>query len=94
VSRIIKRVSTHISSCFRDHVKFPQTEAEWEMIRQHFYDIAGMSGVGGCIDCPHMRIQNPGGLNEEVFRNRKGWFSINIIIIFYLFIYSTLKHCS
>lgn len=37
-----------------------------------------MPGVGGCIDCTHIKIQNPGGLHGEVFRNRKGWFSLNV----------------
>ncbi|CAI6344057.1 unnamed protein product [Macrosiphum euphorbiae] len=81
VSRIIKRVSHEIASRFRDHVKFPQTEAEWSVIRQQFFEIAGMPGVGGCIDCTHIKIQNPGGINGEVFRNRKGWFSLNVQLV-------------
>lgn len=32
----------------------------------------------GCIDCTHIQIQSPGGNNAELFRNRKGVFSINI----------------
>ncbi|KAF0703522.1 putative nuclease HARBI1, partial [Aphis craccivora] len=40
-----------------------------------------MPGVGGCIDCTHIRIQNPGGINGEVFRNCKGWFSLNVQLV-------------
>ncbi|KAF0721306.1 putative nuclease HARBI1, partial [Aphis craccivora] len=29
-------------------------------------------------DCTHIGIQNPGGINGDVFRNRKGWFSLNV----------------
>jgi len=59
-------------------IKFPQTENEWDVVKQKFYDVAGMSGVGACIDCTHIKIQNPGGPNGEVFRNRKGWFSLDV----------------
>lgn len=37
-----------------------------------------MPGIGGCIDCTHIKIQNPGGPDGEVFRNRKGYFSLNV----------------
>jgi len=47
-------------------------------VKQKFYDVDGMPGVGACIDCTHIKIQNPGGPNGEVFRNRKGWFSLNV----------------
>jgi len=58
-----------------------------------------MPGVGGCIDCTHIRIQNPGGINGEVFRNRKGWFSLNIQVPKkynnnIIFIYSIKKYYS
>jgi len=35
-------------------------------------------GIGGCIDCTHIKIQNPGGPDGEVFRNRNGYFSLNV----------------
>lgn len=35
----------------------------------------------GAIDCTHVRIQAPGGNQAEVYRNRKGWFSINVQVI-------------
>jgi hypothetical protein len=30
------------------------------------------------IDCTHIKIPSPGGENAELFRNRKGYFSINV----------------
>lgn len=59
-------------------MKFPETNEQWENVKQRFYEIGQMPGVGGCIDCTHIKIQNPSGLHGEVFRNRKGWFSLNI----------------
>ncbi|CAN7977082.1 unnamed protein product, partial [Ixodes persulcatus] len=35
-------------------------------------------GVTGCIDCTHVRIRSPGGEDAEVYRNRKGVFSLNV----------------
>lgn len=78
MSRIIKRISHQIATKARNYVKFPQTENEWDVVKQKFYDVAGMPRVGACIDCTHIKIQNPGGPNGEVFRNRKGWFSLNV----------------
>lgn len=46
--------------------------------RQKFYEIAHFPGVIGCIDCTHIKIRSPGGATSEVYRNRKGYFSINI----------------
>ncbi|KAB0790587.1 hypothetical protein PPYR_15006 [Photinus pyralis] len=42
-----------------------------------FYEIARFPGVTGCIDGTHIPIRSPGGDRAEVFRNRKGYFSIN-----------------
>ncbi|KAL1473955.1 hypothetical protein MTO96_038341, partial [Rhipicephalus appendiculatus] len=43
-----------------------------------FYRIAKFPGVTGCIDCTHIRIKAPGGPDGEVYRNRNGYFSINV----------------
>jgi len=35
----------------------------------------------GAIDCTHVAIRSPGGDDAELFRNRKGYFSINVQLI-------------
>ncbi|XP_071577247.1 putative nuclease HARBI1 [Temnothorax nylanderi] len=35
----------------------------------------------GCIDCTHIKIQLCGGKDGEVYRNRKGYFSINTQVV-------------
>ena len=40
--------------------------------------IAGMPGVIGCIDCTHIALQMPTHPRPEIFRNRKGYFSLNV----------------
>ncbi|KAL1436913.1 hypothetical protein MTO96_049210 [Rhipicephalus appendiculatus] len=46
-----------------------------------FYEIARFPGVTGCIDCTHVRIKSPGGEDAEVYRNRKGVFSVNVQVV-------------
>lgn len=48
------------------------------LYRQRFYEIADFPGVVGCLGCTHIKIKNPGGNAAEVFRNREGWFSMNV----------------
>ena len=37
-----------------------------------------MQCVVGTIDCTHIKIPCPEGVNAELFRNHKGYFSINV----------------
>ncbi|KAG0444205.1 hypothetical protein HPB47_014053 [Ixodes persulcatus] len=45
---------------------------------REFFEMARFPGVTACIDCTHVRINSPGGDDAEVYRNRKGVFSINV----------------
>jgi len=45
---------------------------------KNFYEIAGFTGVVGARDCTHMLIQSPQGDDADIFRNRKGFLSINV----------------
>ncbi|XP_064485838.1 putative nuclease HARBI1 [Ornithodoros turicata] len=78
VCRIIKRVSHVLASLSPLYMKFPSTQDEKQRTMLGFYDIAGFPGVIGAIDCTHVAIQSPGGNTAELFRNRKGYFSINV----------------
>ncbi|XP_049520650.1 putative nuclease HARBI1 [Dermacentor silvarum] len=78
VSRVIERVSTMTArSLFPALVKFPSA-SEVSGGMQAFYRIGKFPGVSGCIDCTHVPIKSPGGDHAEVYRNRKGYFSINV----------------
>jgi len=37
-----------------------------------------MTGITGAIDCTHVHITSPGGDDAELYRNRKGRFSLNV----------------
>jgi len=45
------------------------------------YQVSGLPGVIGAIDCTHIAIQSPGGQDAEIYRNRKGYYSVNVQLI-------------
>ncbi|CAN7980919.1 unnamed protein product [Ixodes pacificus] len=81
VCRVVGRVTDLIArELFPKLVKFPDKagSAGCNAAMHDFYKIAKFPGVTGCIDCTHVRIKSPGGDDAEVFRNRKGYFSLNV----------------
>ncbi|CAN7939195.1 unnamed protein product [Ixodes hexagonus] len=78
VCRVVGRVTDLIAEeLFPKVVDFPDAH-RCRTIMHEFYKIGKFPGVTGCIDCTHVRIKSPGGDDAEVFRNRKGYFSINV----------------
>lgn len=65
-----------------DFVKFPQEPEEVNKIKSRFYNIARFPCVIGAIDCTHVRIKCPtrnvGPIMAGHFRNRKGYYSLNV----------------
>ncbi|XP_036150400.1 putative nuclease HARBI1 [Monomorium pharaonis] len=77
--RIVHRVSCAIASLRPLHVLFPETPSQIRKTQMEFYNKARFPRVIGAIDCTHVKfIKSPGGGNAEVFRNRKGYFSLNV----------------
>jgi nuclease HARBI1 len=62
-------------------VQFPSTDEERRDIMQLFYRKSKLPGVIGAIDCTHIPIQSPGGNDAEIYRNRKGYFSVNVQLV-------------
>ena len=56
----------------------PQTEGGITKTQREFYRVARFPSVIGALDCTHVAIQSPGGDRGEIYRNRKGYFSINV----------------
>lgn len=75
---IIRRVTRAIALLSREEVVFPDTAAERAATMRDFHELANFPGVVGAIDCTHVAIQSPGGENGELYRNRKGYFSLNV----------------
>lgn len=73
-----------LSKKLQKFIHFPQGR-ELEKVKKEFQklgatrNLPGLSNVVGAIDCTHIKITRPRGLqHSEVYRNRHGWFSINV----------------
>lgn len=77
VSRIVSRISKKVASLRSRFIKLP-AQAEISDIQRNFFRIASFPGVIAAIDCTHVPIESPGGSDSELFRNRKGYFSLNV----------------
>ncbi|CAH1981915.1 unnamed protein product [Acanthoscelides obtectus] len=79
--RIVKRVIGIFASLAAEYIHMPNTQEEIDEVKTKFYTIAKFPRVIGAIDCTHVKIISPGGANAEYFRNRKGYFSINVQVV-------------
>lgn len=79
--RTIKNGIQVLCNLFQQIIKLPQTELEKQVVQTDFYDVSYFPRVIGAIDCTHIKIQSPGGDNAEIFRNRKGYFSLNCQVV-------------
>lgn len=77
VSECLKTVSRAVASRSQHYI-FPPTGSDLQHVVQAFYNIWGMPGVVGAIDCTHIAILRPQVENSELFRCRKVFFSINV----------------
>lgn len=78
VSRVVTRVTRVLGELYNEEVTFPTSQQDRAKTMRDFYAIAQFPAVLGAIDCTHIAIQSPGGDTGELFRNRKGYFSLNV----------------
>lgn len=71
----IKETTLAIAALRPRYVCFPD---DLDELKMNFWRIARFPNVIGAIDCTHVRLLSPGGDFAEVFRNRKGYFSLNV----------------
>ncbi|CAG4975132.1 unnamed protein product [Colias eurytheme] len=57
------------------------THEEFPVVANEFFAIAGFPRVVGAVDCTHIKINSPGGAQSEIYRNRKGYFSLNVQMV-------------
>lgn len=77
----IKRVSRALAEKMRNFVRIERTVDEQLNTIRNFYNIAGFPNVAGCIDGTLIKIASPGKPIAEIFRNRKGFLSLNVMVI-------------
>lgn len=78
VCGILPKVTAAICTELKEFKKTPQTAEERIDACRAFYAIASFPLTIGAIDCTHIKIRSPGGQTAENYRNRKGWFSLNV----------------
>ncbi|XP_067637562.1 putative nuclease HARBI1 [Eurosta solidaginis] len=81
VSKVLKEVLRILEKylCPR-WIKLRMTESELTQSKQHFQQHFGIPGVIGCIGGTHIQITKP-NKDHSIFYNRKGYFSMNAMII-------------
>jgi nuclease HARBI1 len=79
VSRCIHKVVDALITIRGDYIKFPDDLTD---VKQKFYQYGQFPGVIGCVDGTHIPLMRPRGDAEaEIYRNRKGFFSINVQVV-------------
>uniref|UniRef100_A0A803JC58 DDE Tnp4 domain-containing protein n=1 Tax=Xenopus tropicalis TaxID=8364 RepID=A0A803JC58_XENTR len=53
----------------------------WNAVKRHFYGVSGIPNVLGAIDCTHVALNPPPQDREHIFRNRKGYHSLNVQVV-------------
>jgi hypothetical protein len=76
-SRIIKRVSEAIARLRNNYIIFPEGDF-LDQLKLDFWRICAFPNIVDANDITHIKIPSPGGENAELFRNRIGYFSINV----------------
>lgn len=80
VCRIVQKITHAIAQLSHRYINMPDRD-ELRTVAQDFYDIAGFPRVAGALDGTHVKIISRGGMLSEVYRCRKGYFSINVQVV-------------
>ncbi|CAK1597402.1 unnamed protein product [Parnassius mnemosyne] len=82
VCLIINNVSRQLSNLLPRYIHFPRS---MNVVKRKFEELGrsniqhGFNNIIGTIDCTHIKINRPRGISHsEIYRNRKGYFSINV----------------
>ena len=82
VSKILKEVlnvmENHICPQW---IKFQMSEEEKFEAKLHFFEKTGFPGVIGCVDGTHIKILTPGKEIQHLYYNRKGFYSLNAMVV-------------
>uniref|UniRef100_A0A8D8QLB9 Nuclease HARBI1 n=1 Tax=Cacopsylla melanoneura TaxID=428564 RepID=A0A8D8QLB9_9HEMI len=80
VCNVVKEMSVKLVTHFPQFVNFPANN-DMPAVHEKFYALKQFPGVSGCVDGTHIPIYSPGGENAEIYRCRKGFFSLNVQVV-------------
>jgi len=93
ISRIVFKVSILLASYINRYVKIPLSEELRMENKRLFKELGrghggiGLPSIDGAIDCTHIRLVHTRMQNvDEIFRNRKGYFSLNVQVYSHLIV--------
>ena len=75
--KVVHEFSEAVCRHRAEFISLPRNDNDRDLIKKGFYEMGGMPGVIGLIDCTHAKIQCPSE-NEADYVNRKGVHSINV----------------
>lgn len=80
ISVVLEEVSNILNSqiCPK-YIKIPTRDQQADT-KRYFYDKGRFPGIIGCVDGTHVKIITP-SRNEHLFFNRKGYHSVNAMIV-------------
>lgn len=62
-------------------IKLAMTEEEKSESKVDFFERTGFPGVIGCVDGTHIKIFAPNKEDQNMYYNRKGFFSLNAMVV-------------
>ncbi|XP_067628904.1 putative nuclease HARBI1 [Eurosta solidaginis] len=78
VKEVLDIIEEHICAKW---IKTQMTAEEQSASKIAFYSKTGFPGVVGCIDGTHVRIISPIKEMQHLYLNRKGYYSLNVMIL-------------
>lgn len=64
-----------------DWIQTAMTDAEVKEAKYAFFSKCGIPGVIGAIDGTHVKIISPGLNTKHAYYNRKGYYSLNVLVV-------------
>lgn len=87
VSNVCKRVALAVAKISKNYIKMPTDLDEQEEVIRNFEQVSGFRSVIGAIDCTHIKIKKVSGDSGQFYVNRKGWYSLNVQVRSFIFIF-------
>uniref|UniRef100_A0A2M4CWW6 Putative nuclease harbi1 n=1 Tax=Anopheles darlingi TaxID=43151 RepID=A0A2M4CWW6_ANODA len=84
-SKIFECTLEVLEDVLKQFVTMEMSEEDKTAARRHFYDATDIPGVVMCVNGTHVRIIPPQE-NKEQYYNRKGNYSLNVVLIIILII--------
>lgn len=92
VSKVLSEVldACETTIC-RRWIKASMSEEEKYECKEYFFTKCGIPGVVGCVDGTHIKIVSPGKDDANLYYNRKGFYSLNAMVVSTFSYYKLIK---